>query len=190
MTDLTRKLVSTMVVLAVAVLPAVADDYDLDASHFAALFKVSHLGFSNTYGMIPDASGSFSFDPEKPESNALEVVVKTESINTHHEGRDKHLRGPDFFDTKQFPEMRFKSTTWEKTGDNTYAVTGDFTLLGTTKEITLDVAHLGSGEMRGDYRTGFETTFSILRSDYGMNYGLPGVGDEVTITISFEGVRK
>lgn len=84
-------------------------------------------------GAIKDHSGTFSFDAEKGEKSAVEVVAKAATIDTFNEGRDKHLRGEDFFDVEKYPELKFKSTAWKKTGDATYDVTGDFTLHGVTK---------------------------------------------------------
>ena len=170
---------------------ASAADYTLDASHASATFSISHLGFSKVAGAITDLSGEFSFDPEKPEKSTVHVVGKAVSINTFNEGRDKHLRNEDFFNVEKFPELSFKSTAWKKTGDNTYDVTGDFTLLGMTKSITIPVTHNGSGEgFKGEYRAGFSTSFKIKRSEYGMTGSVGPVGDEVAIEVSFEGIKK
>lgn len=168
-----------------------ADTYEIDTAHTSALFKISHLGFSNTYGLFSDVSGTIEYDAENPEKNSVQVTVKTESINTLNEGRDKHLRTEDFLNTEKHPEMTFKSTSWKKVDDKTFEVKGDFTLLGTTKPVTTTVTLLGAGEgMKGEQRVGFETQFTIKRSEYGMDKMLPGVGDEVTITFSTEGVKK
>jgi len=166
-------------------------DYTIDPAHASTVFRVSHLGFSYTYGMIPDIAGTFTFDPEDASAGKVDVTYQTASVNTMNESRDKHLRSPDFFNVKEFPEMTFKSTKWEKVKDDIYEITGDFTLLGTTKEITFRMKLIGMGEgMQGKERAGFEGVFSIVRSDYGMDYGLPGVGDEVTVTVSLEGIKE
>ena len=168
-----------------------AADYTLDASHASATFTISHLGFSKVAGAITDLSGEFSFDPEKPEKSTVQVTAKAASINTFNEGRDKHLRNEDFFNVEKFPELSFKSTTWKKTGENTYDVTGDFALLGVTKSITIPVTHNGSGEgFKGEYRAGFSSSFKITRSDFGMTGSVGPVGDEVSIEVSFEGIKK
>src|SRR5689334_20805708 len=95
-------------------------DFQIDPVHSFALFKVKHLGASYAYGEFTDVSGTISFDPAKPETSKVEVSIKAESVFTHNEGRDKHVRGPDFLNTKEFPALTFKSTAWKKTGENTF----------------------------------------------------------------------
>ena len=187
-----RKLIPLALALMIVLAPAAtAAEHEIDGVHSTALFKVSHLGFSNTYGMFPGIEGTLNFDPETPGESAIDVTIQTESITTLHEGRDKHLKGPDFFNVKEFPTMTFKSTAWEKTGDDAYDVTGEFTMLGETKTITVPVVMIGAGEgMRGETRAGFETTFTIDRTEYGMNYMPDGIGTDVTVTFGIEAVKK
>jgi len=189
-----KKLLLGIVAMALGLsvaLNAQAADYTLDEMHSTALFKISHLGFSNTFGMFEDISGTMTYDPENVSDNAIAVTVKTASVNTLVEARDNHLRNDDFLDVEKYPEMTFTSSAWEKVEDNHYKVTGDFTLMGTTKEIEVDVQVIGSGEGRsGEFRIGFETTFTIKRSEYGMDKMIPAVGDEVTITFGTEAIRN
>jgi polyisoprenoid-binding protein YceI len=173
--------------------PARAADYAIDASHASAMFSISHLGFSKVQGAIKDISGEFTFDPENADKSSVTVTLKAASIDTFNEGRDKHLRNADFLDVEKYPELGFKSKSWKKTGDKTYDVTGDFTLHGVTKIITVPVVHIGSGKgMQGEERAGFSCSFKIKRSDFGMDKMLGDslIGDEVSIEISFEGVKK
>lgn len=180
-----------MAVVAVSASASRAADYALDSAHASATFTISHLGFSRVAGALTDLSGEFSFDPEKPEASSVQVTAKAASINTFNEARDKHLRTEDFFNVEKFPELTFKSTAWKKTGENTYDVTGDFTLLGVTKSITIPVTHNGSGEgFKGEYRAGFSSSFKIKRSDFGMGGSIGPIGDEVSIEVSFEGIKK
>ncbi|MDA0838601.1 MAG: YceI family protein [Planctomycetota bacterium] len=170
-----------------------ADEYDIDPGHAAAVFRINHQGFSYTYGRFSKISGVFTNNNDDPGKGSISVEIQAESINTDLDKRDQHLRGPDFLNSKQFPTLTFKSTAVKKAGDNKLSVTGDFTLHGVTKSITVDVDKVGEGPAhQGQYRAGFETTFKINRSDYGITYGLQkgGVGDEVTIMLSFEGIRK
>lgn len=171
---------------------AAADSYDLDPVHASLVFRIKHLGVANFYGLFTEMSGAYDYDPEKPETNRVEVTVKTASISTANEARDKHLRSADFFDAEQHPEMRFVSREWKKTEDQQYEVTGELTLLGVTKPVTAKVEFSGEGEgMKDEYRTGFEATFTIQRSDFGMTKYLPIVlGDEVRLVLSVEGIRK
>jgi len=175
-----------------AIVPAaVADTYQLDPVHSTFMFKVKHLGASYVYGRFNESSGTFTLDAESPEKNRIEVEVKTKSIDTANEARDKHLRSPDFFNTTEFPTMSFKSTSFKKVDDSHFEVTGDFTMLGVTKAITTTAEFVGTGEGGdGEIRAGLEAIFTIDRTDFGMNF-MPGpVGTEVKLTVSVEGVRE
>ena len=167
-------------------------DFTIDPVHSTAIFKVKHMGASYVYGRFTDIAGTFSFDPAKPEASVVEVTIKADSVDTHNEMRDRHLKGPDFFNTKEFPALTFKSTGWKKTGDHMYDVTGDITMRGKTKTITVSVEHVGDGkDPRGNELTGFHTMFMVDRSEFGINYGLPdAVPAKVDIIFSVEGTKK
>src|SRR5262249_11217423 len=103
---------------------------------------------------------------------------------------DQHLKGPDFFNVKQFPTMSFKSSKMKAVDARTYEVTGDLTLHGVTRPVTVTLERIGTAKgMGGETRTGFETTFTIKRSDFGMKYMIPAVGDEVKVIVAVEGVQ-
>ncbi|NJL71733.1 MAG: polyisoprenoid-binding protein [Candidatus Competibacteraceae bacterium] len=170
---------------------ATAASYEIDAAHSTALFRINHLGFSFTYGTFSEVTGTIAFDAEAPEAAKVDVAIKTASIDTQVTARDEHLRGEDFLDAAKYPEMSFKSTAWKKVDDSTFAITGDFTLHGVTKSITVEMKKIGQGKgMKGEERIGFEGSFTIKRSDYGMDKMLPGVGDEVNIVFGTEGVKS
>lgn len=170
---------------------APAATYALDPAHTTALFRINHLGFSFTYGVFSDVSGTLEYDAEHPEASSVSVSIKTASINTQVAARDEHLRGEDFLDTAKYPEMTFKSTSWKAAGDGTFEITGEFTLHGVTKTITAVMNKVGEGKgMKGEERIGFEGSFLIKRSDYGMDKMLPGVGDEVNVVFGTEGVKQ
>lgn len=167
-----------------------AEQYEIDAAHTAVNFKISHLGFSHTYGTFPGVTGTITYDEKEPKNSGVHVTIDAASINTQNEARDKHLRSGDFFDVEKYKEITFKSTSWKKTKDG-YDVTGDLTLHGTTKSITVPVKEVGSGEgMQGEFRRGYEASFKVKRSDYGMDKMVGPIGDEVELTISLEAVRK
>ena len=181
------------VIAAALVAPAFAASYEIDPTHTSAVFNIIHLGFSKVQGAIKELSGTFTFDEAKPEQSAIAVKAKAASIDTFNEARDKHLRGADFFDVEKYPTLEFKSKSWKKTGDKAYDVTGDFTLHGVTKSITVPVTLVGMGKgMKGEERAGFSASFKIKRSEFGMNQmlGSTMIGDEVTIEVSTEGVKK
>ncbi len=168
-----------------------ADTFSLDPAHSVPIFKINHLGVSNTYGRFNDVSGTFTVDEADPKNNTINVVVKTASVDTANEARDKHLKTPDFLDAEKFPEMTFVSTSFEKKSGNTYTVKGDFTLHGVTKPIEVEVEQIGTGKGReNEVRMGWETTFRIKRSDYGMGNMVGPVGDDVEITFAVEGVKQ
>lgn len=171
--------------------PSAADAYEIDAAHSTVLFRAKHLDVSYTYGRFNDFSGAVTFDAAKPENSKVEVEIKTESVDTANEKRDAHMRSPDFFDAKQFPTCNFRSTSVKKGKDGHLAVTGDFTLHGVTKPVTLDVEPVGSGkDPWGGERAGFHGTCTLKRSEFGMNFMPEALGEDVLITVSIEGVKK
>lgn len=171
---------------------AESDRYTFDKAHTQILFFVNHLGFSNSQGEFHDYDGYFIFNTDEPEKSEVDVVVKTNSIDMDDEKWDDHLKNKDFFNVEEFPDMRFKSTNIVVTGENTADITGDFTLLGVTKPVTLSVIHNKSGKfpMGDKYVSGFSAKTAIKRSDFGMDYGLPMVSDDVNIMIEVEGERE
>lgn len=187
-----KKMVAMMFAVILVLAPsAFSAEYEIDGVHSTALFTVSHLGFSNTRGLFPAIAGTFNYDADDASANSVDVTIQTDSLTTLHEDRDMHLKGPDFFNAKEFPVMTFKSTKWEKTGEGKFDVTGEFTLLGTTKTITVPVVLVGAGEgMKGEQRAGFETTFTIDRTDYGMNYMADKLAHDVIVTFGVEGSHE
>jgi polyisoprenoid-binding protein YceI len=168
-----------------------ADTYVIDPVHSFASFSVGHLGkIGLVRGFFSDISGTIIFDAKDAARDAIDVTIKTASVNTHADKRDEDLRSANFFEVEKYPAMTFKSTKIARKGDH-YTVTGDFTLRGVTKSITVSAKHLGEGkDPWGGYRAGFTADFSILRSQFGMTYELPETPDKVDISVAFEGVRK
>lgn len=163
-------------------------EYQIDDVHSAVMFKIKHAGIANFYGMFGKISGSFTLDADKPENCRVSIAIDAASVQTNNEGRDKHLRSPDFFDAKQYPEIRFTGGKFAANGDD-LEVTGELELRGKKAPMTLHLAKTGAGEFRGQ-RVGYETTFTIKRSEFGMDYGIAknALGDEVAITVSVQGV--
>jgi polyisoprenoid-binding protein YceI len=178
------------IVLSSAGLMVHADTFKIDPVHSSIAFGVKHLGITNFYGRFNDVSGQVVFDKDDPSKSSVEVTIPVESIDTHDEKRDQHLKSPDFFNAKQFPMLVFKSTSVEGTGDN-YKATGDLTLHGVTKPLTLEIKRGPDSQgTEGEIRGGGETRFTIKRSDYGMNFMQGALGDEVTVFLSLEGVKQ
>lgn len=166
-----------------------ADTYKLDPVHSMVIFKINHLGVSNTYGRFDAPEGSFVMDDDA-EKMTFEASISVSKIDTANSKRDEHLKSADFFNAKQFPDITFRSTAVKKTGDSTFDVTGDLSLHGVTKSITIPMTKVGAAKTQMGERAGFDATFTIKRSDFGMNFMEGAVGDEVTLMINLEGVKS
>ena len=167
-----------------------ADTFKVDPVHSFVLFSVQHLGVANTYGRFNDISGTVVFDRDNPSKSSVELSVPVESLDTHNAKREQSLKSPDFFDVKQFPTLTFKSTKVEG-GGGMLKVTGDLTIHGVTKPVTVDFKKGGEAKgVFGEMRGGGETRFTIKRSDFGMNFEQGEVGDQVDIILSLEGIKK
>jgi polyisoprenoid-binding protein YceI len=167
-----------------------ADEYTVDAAHAAAVFRVSHVGLSWTYGRFKTVSGTFTVDARNPAGAKFELTAAVDSVDTDNAQRDQHLKSPDFFNAKQFPAIAFKSTI-AKPVDGGFEVAGELTLHGVTKPLTIVLKGGRTAEFpRGVQRTGYSGEFTIKRSDFGMDKMGPAVGDEISVQISFEGTKK
>jgi len=167
-----------------------ADTFKIDPVHSSVIFSVKHFGVTNFYGDFKEATGTVVFDSADPSKSSVDVSISMESLDTRNEKRDQHLKSPDFFNAKQFPALTFKSTKIEGSGD-TYKVTGDLTIHGVTKPVTVDFKRGPDGKgQKGEVHGGGETHFTIKRSDYGMTFMQGAVGDDVNIVLSFEGVKQ
>jgi len=168
-----------------------AEDYKLDDSHSFVQFRIQHLGFSWLYGRFNTLEGSFSYDEGKPEEAGIKVEVDVASIDSNHAERDKHLRSKDFFAVDKFPKSTFVSTGYKKTGKSQGQLSGNLTLHGVTKPITIDVTHMGAGEDPwGGYRRGFSGTTTITLADFGMDYDLGPASRTAELILTIEGIRQ
>lgn len=168
--------------------------YQIDAAHSNVQFSVRHLMVSNVRGTFSGVTGTVSYDPDKPAETAIDATLDVNTVNTNDEKRDGHLKSPDFFDTAQFPVMKFKSKKVESTGSDSQKVTGDLTLHGVTKEVTLAVEEI-SGESKdpwGNTKIGASVKGKIKRSDFGLSWNAPLetggvlVGDDVKLEFDLQ----
>ena len=168
------------------------ETYKVDPVHTTAIFRIKHLGVTYFYGRFNETTGTFTLDTENPSDMSFDVQIKTQSVDTNATGRNNHLKSADFFNAKQFPTISFKSKSVQASGENMYTVSGDLTLHGVTKPITVRMEFVGQGDRgpRFGYRAGFDATFTIKRSDFGMNFMQGMLGDEVTIMVGLEGARQ
>lgn len=170
---------------------ALAETYQFDkqGQHAFIEFRIQHLGYSWVYGSFKDFDGNFTYDAKDPSKDKVEVTIKTGSVDTNHAERDKHLRSADFLNAAKFPEAKFVSTEVKKEGE-TYKITGDFTLNGVTKPITLDAKLMGEGkDPWGGYRAGFEAQGNIKLKEFNIKSDLGPKSQEAQLLISVEGVQ-
>lgn len=172
-----------------------ATSFKVDTVHSSVVFKIRHNGVSNFYGRFNDFGGEFTFDPEDLSAANFDISVKATSIDTGNDNRDGHLRTAEFFNVGDFGTISFKSTSVSNAdGKGMYSLAGDLTMLGTSKPITAKLEWIGTkdGGERMGFLGGFEATFTIKRSDFGMNYGIErgALGDEVTLFVAIEGRKQ
>jgi polyisoprenoid-binding protein YceI len=168
---------------------AAGDDYTIDSAHSGVTFKISHSELNWIYGRFNQFSGEFAVDSSDPSKSSFTMTIKPDSIDTNSAKRDGHLRSPDFFDTKRYPGMKFSSTS-VKPIDGGLEVTGDFTLHGETKPVTFNLMGGKTIAAKGGQRTGYTAEFKLKRSDFGISKFAPMLGDDVWISVSFQGVKK
>jgi polyisoprenoid-binding protein YceI len=167
-----------------------ADVYTYDGVHSSVSFKARHLGLSWIHGRFNDVDGQFTIDRETPANSSFTLTIKVDSVDTANAKRDEHLRQADYFDTKKYPTIEFKSTS-VKPVDGGYEVTGDFTMHGTTKSITFVLKGGKEIEVKGIKRIGLSTETTLKRSDFGFDPSAIGpIGDEALILIDCEGMKK
>lgn len=160
--------------------------FTLEPTHTQVLFNVSHLGLSTWYGDFRGASGSLTLDPAKPAASSVQISIPTDSVNTINDTLNKELKSDAWLDAGKYPKITFVSTKVTPTGAGKADVTGNLTLHGVTKPVTLKVSFLAAGAnaMNKKYTVGFEATGKFKRSDFGVKTYLPMIGDDVGVTIS------
>ncbi len=163
--------------------------YQADPVHSSVIFRVKHANTAYFWGRFNDITGAFALDSTDPSQVKLEFQVKAASVDTGNAKRDQHLKSPDFLNAVQFPTITFASKSVEKTRD-AYLVTGNMTLHGVTKPITVHLAPTGTGRgPTGAEIGGIEANVTIRQSDFGITKMAGMIGDIVWINISVEGVR-
>ena len=181
-------LAATAVALALgATAPAfAADTYKLDANHTSVTFQWFHFGFSHPTGKVMNSTGSVTLDQANPAKSSVEVSFPIAGLDTGVPALDKEFQGPNWFDAAKYPNATFKSTKVEVTGKDTAKVTGDLTIHGITKPLTLDVKLNQIGQEMGKATAGFSATGAINRSDFGLKILLPAVSDKIDLYIEAE----
>ncbi|HLL03820.1 MAG TPA: YceI family protein [Myxococcaceae bacterium] len=195
-----KNLIKSVAAAAVLAAPALAfgATYEVDTAHSGAHFTVKHMMVTNVRGDFGKVSGTVNVDEKDITKSSVDVVIDASSIDTRNASRDGHLKSPDFFDVANHPNLTFKSTKVEKAGEGKLKVTGNLTIRNVTKSVVLDVEG-PSAEIKGvdgSMRVGATATTKINRKDFGLNWnkalesGGVLVGDEVQVSLDFEGVKK
>ncbi|MCK8679392.1 YceI family protein [Streptomyces lichenis] len=178
-------------------LAALTGEYTLDPAHSSVGFTARHAMVTNVRGSFTDFDGTLKLNGTDPAASSAVIDVRIASIDTGNADRDGHLRSADFFDAEQFPEMTFRSTGAEIVGGDDYRLTGDLTIKGVTKPLTIDLEFNGSAkDPFGNERVGFEGTAALLRSEWGLTWnaaletGGVLVSDKIKLTFEISAIRK
>jgi polyisoprenoid-binding protein YceI len=161
--------------------------YRLDSAHSQLLFSIAHLGLTDYYGRFDKLSGTLNFDANEPEKSAASITIATDSVSTPSNRLNDELKSTNVFSVGQFPTASFKTTSIVRTGPETGRITGDLTIKGVTKPVTLDAVFGGSEDdpLKGSHAVGFRATATIKRTDFGLTGMVwePLVGNDVNLTI-------
>ncbi len=168
------------------------NEFSVDATHSMALFRVRHFGAGAFWGRFNTVSGTIQHDPSTKTGLRLDVAIDIASVDTGSEQLDTHVKSSDFFNVDEFATATFKSTSARLIAEKMYEVQGELTMHGVSKNITAKVEWLGTLAGRRGERCGFETTFTVKRSEFGMTYGVEqGVlGDDVRIVVGLEAIKR
>lgn len=170
-----------------------AGTYKLDPGHGKITWKVNHLGFSTYVGQFINVSADLTLDTANPSASTLTATVPLADVAPNDDGLKAHLQTPDFFNTAEFPTATFVATSIvvDREDPTEADVIGDLTLHGVTRPVTLEVQFNQAGPSMGNtYKVGFDGEATIRRSDFGMSYGLPAIGDAVELHIEGEFVKQ
>ena len=183
--------------MSTATVQSATGTYAIDASHSSIGFVVRHAMVAKVRGSFNEFAGGGYFDAENPANSHLQLTIQVKSIDTRNADRDNHLRSNDFFDMEKFPEITFVSTAFNRVDNENYQVTGDLSVRGVTKAITVDLAYLGAAvDPYQNHRLGFEGKATINRKDWGVNWnaaleaGGVLVGEKVTLEFEISAIRS
>jgi polyisoprenoid-binding protein YceI len=182
--------ITLLALIAAIALPVAAENLTIDPTHTWPRFEVNHLGFSTQIGRFNKTDGKISIDAAA-KSGSIDIKIDTASIDMGLEKWNTHMKSPDFFNVEKFPTMYFKSSKLKFDGDKLVGADGELTMLGVTKPVSLNVSgyRCGNHPMNKKAMCGADVTTTIKRTDFGMGYGVPAVGDEIKITIPVEAFK-
>lgn len=168
-----------------------AESFNIDPPHTFPHFSINHLGFSTMQGRFDRTSGTVTLD-RAAKTGAVDISIDAASISTGFVKRDEHLKSPDFFNAAEFPTITYKSTVMHFKGDKPSSVDGNLTIMGVTKPVTLTINEFncGTNPMNKKEECGAAASAQIKRSDFGIKYGLPAVGDDVKLVFEIEAIKN
>lgn len=194
MTFLKHALLVSTLICATGHAAQAADSYKIHEDHTWVTFSISHAGWANARGMFRNVSGDIVFDKDDVTNSSVSVVIASESLDTNSEQRDRDMGGPDFLNMAEFPEITFKSTRIEQTGDRTAVIYGDMTMVGVSREIALDAVWNNEMALPWDataIKTGFSATATIDGVDFGMSKLVDfGLGPVINVVIDAEALKQ
>lgn len=167
-----------------------ASVFVVDLAHSTIIYRIRHFGLANFYGRILAPDGEFRLDEDDLGSSFVNIIIDIKRMDAGNDQRDAFLLSPDFFNVREYPKATFKSKSVRKIAEGAYEATGEFTMRGVTKPLTVKIEQFATGDFPGfGHRAGFETTFTIKRTDFGMQAYLKDgtLGDEVQITAAIQG---
>ncbi|MES2678014.1 MAG: YceI family protein [Pseudomonadota bacterium] len=185
---LTAAILSLIIISKISLADNVSNKYKTEANHTSVTWTANHFGFSSVSGKFTDIDGIVIFNEKKPEQSSVEVVIKTNILETGIAKLDTHLKSADFFNVEKFPTATFISKKITMVGKDKAKIAGNLTLMGITKPIILDVVFNKSGINPVNQKSsiGFTASASLNRSDFGIKYALPGVADKIDLLIQLE----
>ncbi len=185
----TARVAALFAVVAATASTALATTLKLDPVHSMVVFQIAHLGASQPFGIFHGVEGTVTADSGEAPPSSVQIVAHVDKLDMGNKQWEDDIKGGDWFNAAQFPDITFKSTAVKEAGADAFAVTGDLTLHGVTKSITVELKRLGIGKgMKGETRIGYSTTFKVSRKDFGVTKYEGPVGDEVTLTANLEGI--
>jgi polyisoprenoid-binding protein YceI len=161
--------------------------YRVDPGHSGALFRIKHMNVAYYWGRFNHIEGTFQLSDEASECS-VQITIDAASVDTNSEGRDKHVKGPDFFNVKEYPRITFTSKQVSIEGD-AYTVVGDLTMTGATREVTIPMNRVGEAETPRGAKCGFEGEFTLDRKDFGMGALEGALGTEIRCILFIEAGR-
>jgi polyisoprenoid-binding protein YceI len=187
---LKQKAIAVLFAASLPMAAMAADSYTIDPPHTFPRFMINHLGFSTMQGRFDKTSGKITLD-RAAKTGSLDINIEAGSVSTGFAKRDEHLRSPDFFNVVEFPAITFKSNSVKFKGDTPSSVEGELSMAGVTKPVTLniDAFNCGKNPMSQKDECGAAASAQIKRSDFGIKFGLPAIGDDVKLVLEVEAIK-